>query len=317
MFCHIHLILLLVVVVVNVEGEKLIKRNIDVINNVFRKNLLNLISISTLYINGKTSVAASPSQASPSQSPTSSIPAASILNDIQYKKSLFNIPPAEFFFPTWVAGEWDTNYIFDGAGFTNKIDFKNLSKDINVAGFRRYSVAFMPDIGNNVNTKMRFIIRNNKVVEDIEYNLKSLIEAQLKNENCKVHDFVYEPTGNPNRIGFKYDDNKGNGQIEIFVNDRKMFREDNSYKCFTALRQSSVRRREDLISSNGGLKFAASQILCDYAIESTLNYSKNDDRIEGIFRIFSYLQPQDALYFTVPEFPVSFFQYKINMTRTI
>ena len=45
--------------------------------------------------------------------------------------------------------------------------------------------------------------------------------------------------------------------------------------------------------------------------------NKNDDQKDGIFRIFSYLQPQDSLYFILPDRPVSFFQYKINMIRNI
>ena len=293
-------------IIFQIESSKL-KRNVDVFADVLKKNLLRLTSISTVILNSKTSLAAT----------SIGIPAASILNDDQYKKSLFNIPPKELAYPNWIAGEWETNFNFDGAGFTDLIDFKKLSKDVNVAGFRKYSVAFMPDIGQDVNAKMRFIVRNDKVVEDIEYNLKSVIEAQQRNEKANVHDFVYDPTNNPNRIGFKYDDNKGNGQVEIFINDRKTTFQDNNYKSITTLRQSSVRRREDLISSSGGLKFAASQVLCDYAIESIFKYNKSDDKIEGIFRIFSYLQPQDSLYFIIPDRPVSFFQYKINMIRTI
>ena len=307
MYCYnVNLLLLLLLIIINING-KLIKRNIDVINNLFKKNLLNIISISTSVctINSKISIA------------ETKLPSAIILNDDQYKKSLFNIPPTELIYPNWILGDWESNYKFDGAGFTDKLDFKILSKDVNIAGFRKYSVAFMPDIGQDFNTKMRFINRNNKVVEDLQYNLISIIETQQKNVNCKVHDFVYDPTNNPNRLGFKYDDNKGNGQIEIFINDRKNTLKDNYYKSITTLRQSSVRRREDLLSSNGGLKYAASQVLCYYAIETTLNYNKNDDQIDGIFRIFSYLQPQDSLYFILPDRPVSFFQYKINMIRNI
>ena len=42
------------------------------------------------------------------------------INDDQYKKSLFNIPPTELIYPYWILVDWESNYKFDGAGFTDK-----------------------------------------------------------------------------------------------------------------------------------------------------------------------------------------------------
>jgi len=275
------------------------------------QQIINQLSVSSLFVmNSK--IANAVSSPMPSASP---MPAASILEDVKYKRSLFNLPPSEMTYPDYFQGDWNVNYVFDGAGFTSKIPFDQIARDPNVAGFRKYSVAYMTDIGKDVQTTMRFKKRSTDglIVDDLEYNLKSMIETQQSDNNCKVFDFLYEPSKNPNRLGFKYSDNKGNGIIEIFVNDRKKNVEDNKFYSITSLRQSSVRRREDK-DQNQQQQYAASQILCDYAIELSLTKT-NDNEQNGLFRIFSFLNPQDSLYFISSDSPVAFFQYKISLRK--
>ena len=274
----------------------------DIISKNVQK-IMNQLSVSSLLVmNTKMANAVS-----------SPMPSASILEDVKYKRSLFNLPPSEITYPDYFQGDWNVNYIFDGAGFTNKIPFDQIARDPNIAGFRKYSVAYMTDIGKDVQTTMRFKKRSTDglIVDDLEYNLKSMIETQQSDNNCKVFHLLYEPSKNPNRLGFKYSDNKGNGIIEIFVNDRKKNVEDNKFYSITSLRQSSVRRREDQIQQQ---QYAASQILCDYAIELSL-IKTNDNEQNGLFRIFSFLNPQDSLYFISSEYPVAFFQYKISLRK--
>ena len=128
---------------------------------------------------------------------------------------------------------------------------------------------------------------------------------------------TYDPLSNANRLGLTYADSKGNGAIEVFVNSRKVTKTSTNYYSLVHQRQSSVRRRVDMIDEKGGLQQAASQLLCDYAVEYNLTFdANNSDRILGTFRVFSYLQPQDAYFFQSPDLPVAMFQYQISLTKT-
>lgn len=297
--------LLVMIMMVSDISSKPIRYNDIISRNV--QQIINQLSVSSLLVmNSKIANAVS-----------SPMPAASILEDVKYKRSLFNLPPSEMTYPDYFQGDWNVNYVFDGAGFTSKIPFDQIARDPNIAGFRKYSVAYMTDIGKDVQTTMRFKKRSTDglIVDDLEYNLKSMIETQQSDNNCKVFDLLYEPSKNPNRLGFKYSDNKGNGIIEIFVNDRKKNVEDNKFYSITSLRQSSVRRREDKDQNQQQQQqYAASQILCDYAIELSLTKT-NDNEQNGFFRIFSFLNPQDSLYFISSDNPVAFFQYKISLRK--
>lgn len=176
----------------------------------------------------------------------------------------------------------------------------------------------MPDIGRSVTTLMRFTGRPGHVVEDVKFNIESLIQKQLEDISCKVNNISYDPAANANRIGFQYEDTKGSGVIELFVNSRKMITSGGESRGLYSLvqqRQSSVRRRKDLITQKGGLQQAASQLFCDYAIEYNLQANASGQEMLGTFRVFSYLQPQDSLFFQSPDFPVAMFQYKLAMKR--
>ena len=239
----------------------------------------------------------------------------SILDSPAYKKSLFNIPPSELVYPDYFLGSWNVELFYRASEFTERVKFQELQRDLNIGGFRKYSIAYMPDVGKNVSTTFRFINRGNNVVEDAAFNIKSVIEAQLSDINSTVSNIVYDPRTNANRLGFQYEDVKGVGMIELFVNSRKSSSESGFYSLVHQ-RQSSVRQSIDLITQRGGLPRASSQILCDYATELDIHQVNNqDDQLEGTFRIFSYLQPQDALFTLSPDLPVAVFQYHLSMKR--
>lgn len=54
-----------------------------------------------------------------------------------YKKSIFNIPPKPFTFPSYFEGNWRSSFSFVDAKFTNQFSMKELSDDVNIAGFRK------------------------------------------------------------------------------------------------------------------------------------------------------------------------------------
>lgn len=61
--------------------------------------------------------------------------ADSLLEDKLYKKTLFNIPPAEPIYPDVFLGTWMAQYTYDSAVFTDKVMFQDLQRDPNVAGY--------------------------------------------------------------------------------------------------------------------------------------------------------------------------------------
>ena len=62
------------------------------------------------------------------------------IDDKALEKNLFNIPPRLIEYPASFVGVWQTTMKFEGAKFTDKIPFSDISRDPNVAGFRKYSV---------------------------------------------------------------------------------------------------------------------------------------------------------------------------------
>lgn len=78
------------------------------------------------------------------------------LDDQTYRKPIFNLPPSEQEFPSYYKGLWDCEYRYSSAEFSDKVQFQSLQRDPNVAGFRKFSVAYMPDIGKDVKTTSKY-----------------------------------------------------------------------------------------------------------------------------------------------------------------
>ena len=88
------------------------------------------------------------------------------LTNPQYTKRLFNIPPGAAQYPSSFQGLWSTSYKFVDAKFDPTIPMKELAKDVNVAGFRKYSVAFIPDVGKDFSCRLQFKKGGKGIVED-------------------------------------------------------------------------------------------------------------------------------------------------------
>ena len=108
-------------------------------------------------------------------------PFYTLLDDKQFAKTLFNMPPVPAEYPDNLAGEWRTTYVFKGAEFSPFVPLDTLAKgtaytydfvfvipvfraefdpslpDPNVPGFRKLSVAALGDIGKDgVSVHQRF-----------------------------------------------------------------------------------------------------------------------------------------------------------------
>lgn len=220
-----------------------------------------------------------------------------------YKKSIFNIPPRLSIFPGYFEGSWATSYKFEGAQFTDQFTMKELSSDVNVAGFRKYGVAYMPDVGANFECELRYARNSEGVQEDRAFNLKSILQSATQ---ATADEVEFDLKKDPNRCSVKYHDSKGSGKQELFTNYR--FQEtmaDRSFRVVENIRQSTVRVK---------IQQRASQTIVDYGLEWNLSMI-NPDTISGTFKIISYLMPQDNLYFTRPEKPVGIFLYNLNMAK--
>ena len=128
------------------------------------------------------------------------------LDDERYKKPIFNLPPRELKYPQYLNGWWNTKLTYAGSQFCANIPLRELARDVNVAGFRKYSIAMMPDVGADATTRYKFGGRpsgtsSDSIFEDLEFNIRNIFEAQYSGVNCAVDAFEYDPDRNPNRAG--------------------------------------------------------------------------------------------------------------------
>lgn len=244
-------------------------------------------------------------------------------NDIDnplFEKSLFNFPPDQFSYPAYLAGIWNADFKYQSASFTDQISLKELSRDINVAGFRKYSVAYVPDIGADFTAELRFKNSNQgeMAVEDRQFNLRNILQSAMTDRKVIVESTNSGEKGqdglnNPNRCTLKYRDIKGSGRLELFSNSRttQFVPSQEYFRTFENFRQVSIR-------SNEGEQ--PSQAVVDYGLEWIYHVSPTADKqsvknILADLKVVSYLVPQDNLYFVRPEKPVGVFSYKVNMKR--
>lgn len=145
----------------------------------------------------------------------------SILEDPFFEKSIFNLPPGLTPYPSWLAGTWSVNYKFVGAQFTEQFPYRTLASNVNVPGFRKYSVAYLPDIGKETTAKLRFVNGGDGIIsEDRVFNLKSIFQSFMNDVHAVVDTTSYDSETNANRCSLAYHDDKGSGKIELFSNSR-------------------------------------------------------------------------------------------------
>ena len=259
-----------------------------------------------------------------------------LLDSDTYSKPLFNLPPTEFHYPNYFEGIWKTNLSFLNAKFTSTIPFSQLAKDVNIAGFRRYGVLFVPDVGSNIDNNNNVYLQykpdksNGYIVEDRISNVASLFKGFTQSFNTDIDTIIYDTDMNPNRMSVTFHDPNATGRIELFTNSRNMQvytdNSSNSNKSTVTtleyVRQSTVRQKSDQ---------RASQTIVDYAIEWTLSPSSSSspsspsplsetetiNRMEGTLKILSYVQPQDELYFIRPNKPVAVYTYNVILNKVI
>ena len=240
-----------------------------------------------------------------------SLPGVSVAKSLQknecddpaYKKSLFNRPPGVLIYPDYFDGTWATTFQFSDAKFTDQLTMKELSSDVNVAGFRKYGVAYMPDIGSSFTCGLRYTKKSGSVLEDREFNLRGILQSATQGTADEIE---YDYKKDANRCSVKYHDAKGSGKQEMFTNFRYHDTPpDGSFHTIENIRQSTVRTK---------FQQRASQTIVDYGLEWTY-LRVSPGVMTGSLKIISYLMPQDNLYFTRPEKPVGVFLYDLKLVK--
>eukprot|EP00607_Mallomonas_marina_P006357 CAMPEP_0182426834 /NCGR_PEP_ID=MMETSP1167-20130531/13350_1 /TAXON_ID=2988 /ORGANISM="Mallomonas Sp, Strain CCMP3275" /LENGTH=145 /DNA_ID=CAMNT_0024608551 /DNA_START=607 /DNA_END=1044 /DNA_ORIENTATION=+ len=143
-----------------------------------------------------------------------------------------------------------------------------------------------------------------------------MLQNTFQGSGCIVDSIIYDAVENPNRCSIQYHDARAKGKLELFVNSRQSStNEEGRYHSFENLRQSSVRQVEGQ---------RASQTVVDYAVELDLLFDRSSssnpktesfNRARGLYRILSYVEPQDDLYFIRPNRPVAAFDYDIVISK--
>jgi len=147
-----------------------------------------------------------------------------------FQKKLFQKPPGLLTYPAWMEGEWQVSCKFIGADFPSSpaeaspfVPKGRIVSDTGLPGFRRLSIAMVPDVGKDHAFRMRFVSKNGgRVEEDKIFNLKNALESELG--KAAVTTIEYNPDKNPNRASLNLLPGASpNAQrIELFWNARSV-----------------------------------------------------------------------------------------------
>ena len=79
-------------------------------------------------------------------------------------------------------GEWSADFIFDEAVFadetTTKVPLETLVRQGNIPGLEKYSVIFVPNIGENIkDVSLRFVQVDSHPREDHPHNIRNMVES--------------------------------------------------------------------------------------------------------------------------------------------
>jgi len=146
-------------------------------------------------------------------------------------------PPAEARYPDWLEGEWSVEQAFAGYEMPNKdyIPRDVLMAEADVPGFKKLSIASLPDVGKEgVRFTMRWARDAEGIVrEDRTANLNSAIRGGLGYDAIDYIDYKTDQgnpggllgsnAGNPNRLKLVFAPGltKNADRIELFVNARE------------------------------------------------------------------------------------------------
>lgn len=234
-----------------------------------------------------------------------------------FKKQLFNTPPGLLQFPPWMEGEWDAAFTFVGADFPSSVPPKAIPKDritadTSLPGFRRLSIAMVPDVGKPHAFRMRFESKEDegaqRVEEDRSYNLKEALESEVG--KGAVTSIDYNPSKNPNRLTINLlPQATANAQkIELFCNSRFALPPAAGEEALT-----SFRYVEDIRQVSITPRLAETTTIGDYRHVWEL-YKQGDVTIRGFLSTVAYSTPQDPIFQLGAFAPLVVYFHTITLT---
>jgi len=144
--------------------------------------------------------------------------------------------PAEAVYPPWMQGEWMAKQSFAGYELPSKdkIARDALFAEADVPGFKKCSIALLPDVGKEgVSFPMRWAADSSGLVrEDRVFNYRSATRGGLGYDAIERVDYKEDPnnsfglgsnTGNPNRLKLVFAPGLtiNAERIELFLNSRE------------------------------------------------------------------------------------------------
>ena len=246
-----------------------------------------------------------------------------------FKKSLFNKPPGLLQFPAWMEGEWDAAFTFVGADFpssvpptgsgggtgasTKIIPKASITADTTLPGFRRLSIAMVPDVGKPHRFRLRFQGREDdggaRVEEDRAFNLKEALESEVG--KGAVAGISYDGDKNPNRITINLLPQAAvNAQkIELFCNARAPLPPAAGEEGLAAFRYV-----EDIRQVSISSRLAETSTVGDYRHVWEL-YRQGDGAVRGFLSTIAYATPQDPIFQLGAFAPLVVYFHTFTMAR--
>ncbi|GAX27186.1 hypothetical protein FisN_13Lh264 [Fistulifera solaris] len=223
------------------------------------------------------------------------------------KNRLFNLPPTQQLYPTWMRGLWNIEMSFSGFLFPSQtITKETLLRDFAIAGFQKCSIAHIADVGKEKVT-MPMAIDRETGWEDRVFNLRQTIDAHLG--YAAVQEVLYDGKKNPNRIGINFVNYRTTNaeRIELFCNAREAEEyETNGTSYF--VHGEYIRQ---VTFGTGSTVGVPRQVSTNYGHFWTWQ-KESDNSIRGNLLTAAYLDPQDPLYFQEPTLPVVIYSHLLT-----
>ena len=228
------------------------------------------------------------------------------------KNSVLNLKtPAAQVYPDWMKGTWGVTSSFRGYIFpSEKIPKTTLTKDFDIPGFQKCSIAATCDVGKeNVPWELKV---TEDGLEDRKSTLLSQVDGYLGYK--AVEEVIYDAKANPNRVSIDFVDYKtiNAERIELFCNAREseVYERDTDgvpfFVCSEYIRQVTF--------GGGSVVGVPRQVVGNYAHFWTWKYG-GGEKLTGNLLTACYLDPQDSLFFDEPAKPVAIYSHSLSAER--
>jgi len=232
-------------------------------------------------------------------------------------------PPSELAFPEWMDGEWKVQQSFAGYELPAKdlIPRDQLFGESDVPGFKKLSIAFLPDVGKEgVTFNMRWAKDASGVVrEDRVFNFRQAVRGGLGYDAIDRIDYKEDPnnkfglgsnTGNPNRLKLVFAPGLtvNAERIELFINEHEAEQPEGRPDLF----YTSETLRQVTFSAG-----QSRQINGEYA--HYISYRRiSADQVDAIIVTACYTDPLQLERFFVrvgPQRPIIVFSHSMRLQR--